>query len=243
MVYHCCLFVGEVALNVESETKSSLPYVPLLRICKAVKLEAEPVVYKNTFILPGPGAIEDLFDRTFASPARKLLLKSVKISLGNHEYISKDRYWPIRNCVTKRILISIPPTTFSERTWRAHRLDMKECEMIWKRKVVPILENLTLDRLVLDLGDSFCQGGCKCRMAATALTCFKEGFASRAPNVVEIKGWDAVRDDIETVVRDCLQIWTMKRARRVAGSLNQAQDVNSEAEKWLLEAARSEEKN
>ena len=224
MVYHCCLFVGEVAPYTESDTKSSLPYVPLLRTCKAVKLEAEPVVYKNTFILSDPDAIEDILDRTFSSPPRKILLKSVKISLGSHDSIPEDRFWPIGSFV-------------SEHSRRTYRLE------IWKRRVVPILENLTLDRLVLDLSDSFYQGRCKCRMAATALTCFKGGFASRAPNCVEIKGWDSVRVDVETVVRDCLQIWTMKRVRRVAGSSNEAPDVNSEAEKWLLETARSEEES
>ena len=62
-------------------------------------------------------------------------------------------------------------------------------DVTWQRKVDPFLDNLTLDRLVLDLSDSFCEDDdCKFRMAAMAILCFKKGFASRAPKIVEVEG-------------------------------------------------------
>ena len=78
-------------------------------------------------------------------------------------------------------------------------------------------------------------------MAAMAILCFKKGFALQAPKAVKIKGWNCVRFDVSTVVRDCLGIWTARRAASVAGCAGSALDTISEAEKWLLEAAREEE--
>ena len=80
-------------------------------------------------------------------------------------------------------------------------------DVAWQRKVDPILDNLTLDRLVLNLSDSFCDGtGCECRMAAMAIMCFEKGFALQPPKAVVVKGWNAGRPDIDAVVRDCLGV-------------------------------------
>ena len=81
----------------------------------------------------------------------------------------------------------------------------------------PILDNLTLDRLVLDLSDSFCGSNCTCRKVAAAIPYFKEGFTLQAPKVVQIKGWDTGCADVEVMVRDCLRVWTLRRARYIAG--------------------------
>lgn len=224
-VYGCLLFVGKVTPYTKGQIKQSLPYVPLLRTCKAVKFEAEPVVYKNTFIFPKFGAIEKLFHDTLSTPARKLLLKSLEVSLGGNNFAVAG---PLLSQSGQQL----------------------QCRMIfqlrlvaWQHSVAPILEDLTLDQLVLDLSDSSYRDGCKCRMAAAAIMCFEQGFALQTPKAVQVRGWDGGRADVETMVRDCLEAWTMRRGGHVAGYTDLAFSKYFEAEEWLLEAARKEERD
>ena len=242
MVYDCCLFVGKVAPYAENKyagkvapypedkTTSSLPCVTLLRTCKVVKFEAEPVIYENTFILSTFGAIQKLFHQTLPTPTRKLLLKSAEVSLSFGDYTDNDRIelMPFRT----------PPVWHRQ----VHRLlSAQLTDRTWPRKVDLVLDHLTLDHFILDLSRSFCfSRDCACSMAARATTRFKKGFALQAPNTIDVKGWDAGRADVDVVVRDCLGIWTMRRASHEAGYADVALGSISEAEEWLLEAARKE---
>ena len=61
LIYNKCLFVGEVVPYVKSTTSPSRPQLSLLRTCKALKLEAEPLLYKNTLILKNEGACAIFF--------------------------------------------------------------------------------------------------------------------------------------------------------------------------------------
>ena len=107
-----------------------------------------------------------------------------------------DEDWPRPRSATTTMVIR--PVRFPKSKLR---------DVTWQRKVDPILDKFTLERLVLDLSDSFCEDdSCKCRLAGMAILCFRKGFALQAPKAVEIKGWDAGRPDIDAMVRNCLGI-------------------------------------
>ena len=237
-----CLFVEKVASYSRSKAKTSLPYVPLLRACKAVYYEAESVVYENTFILSRGRAIQKLFDRTLPTPARKLLLKSVEVSLQIEDPMPEYKLvlydWDQMR-LSQRVNTQGADNSCVRNHYIAKALQR---DIIWRPKVIPILDNLMLDRLVLDLSQSFWLIGCNCMIAAMAITCFKKGFALWTPKFVEIKGWDAGREDIEAVVQDCLGIWTSRRARLMEGFSHSPICIKSEAEEWLLKEATREEK-
>ncbi len=80
-------------------------------------------------------------------------------------------------------------------------------------------------------------------MAAAAILCFMQGFALQSPKVVQVKGWDAGRADVEVMVKDCLETWTRRRGGHVVGFTDLALDRYFEAEGWMLEAARREEQD
>ena len=162
------------------------------------------------------------------------MLRSVEISLENKYPIPENMlFFPMRE-LSQRI------NTYGtgNAALKMHCLLKKmERDIAWPQKVHPILENLTLDRIVLDLGYSSGSRGCNCSMAAIAITYFDRGFALRSPKSVEIKGWDAGREDVEVMVHDCLELWTSKRMMGYPGS---AGYTKSEAEEWLLEKSARE---
>ena len=165
------------------------------------------------------------------------MLRSVEISLENKYPIPEDSLFFAMRDLSQRI------NTYGTNGTRDFELKMHcllkkmQRDIAWPRKVNPILENLTLDRIVLDLSYSSRSGGCNCNMAAIAITYFDRGFALRSPKSVEIKGWDAGREDVEVMVHDCLELWTSKR---MMGYPDSARNTKSEAEKWLLEKAARE---
>lgn len=245
MVYCFCLFVGEVAPYDECHGSEShgfkshdleSPYVPLLRTCKAIYLEAEPVIYENTFILSDARAVRKLFETTLPTPARKLLLKSLKLCLQINDHRPRDCLAPINDLIAhKGVQRRVTDThqTVSEPGCEVYfRSKAVLMGVIWPLQIDPILDCLALNRLVLDLSETFCPF-LTCSLEASAIMCFRHGFALQAPKVVEIKGWDAGRADVDDMVRECFRMWTAKRAGRRLS-------VGSEAQSWLLKAVRKE---
>lgn len=246
MIYDDCLFVGEVAPYSESEIKRPLPYVTLLRACKKIKLEAEPIVYKNKFILANEGAVEKLFEQTFPTRERKLLLKSVELSLQSMDFTREDISAACKDGFDRWFTMVNAGRSHLLGTGRAfhHCVTPQQIVIAWQRKVDPILDHLALNQLVLDLSDSFCycHDTHKARMAAMAIRCFEKGFRLRAPNLVKVKGWDdAGRADAEVVVRVLLKTWTMRRADHLVGSSQPALENVPEAEAWFSKVACEEE--
>lgn len=240
MIYKYCLFVGKVAPYSESKANALLPYVPLLCLCQAVHFEAEPIAYENTFIFSSGKAIQKLFDRSHPTPERKLLLKSVEVSLqtqGRSKDIPEAIKYFLRHKYRRVNARRAENFSMNVHYWAK----ATQRDIIWPRQVLPMLDCLKLERLVVDLGRSFCVAKCNCKIAAMAVTCFKKGFALGTPKVVKIKGWDAGREDVEAVVQECLRIWTSRRARCMVESSHSAIPIKSEAEEWLLKEAAREE--
>ena len=157
------------------------------------------------------------------------MLKSVEISLKNKYPVPNDP-----------LLLSMRELYQTIDIYGTGNLDLKigclmeymERDLTWPLKIDPILENLALDRIVLDLSYSYHSDSCKCNMAAISIMSFDSGFALRAPKAVEIQGWDAGGEDAEAMVHACLGDWTMKR---MMGYSDPARYTKSKAEEWLLE--------
>ena len=243
LVYNECLFVGEVAAYKKSTTSNaSHPQLSLLCTCRRLKVEAEPVIYQNTVILRKEEDIQSFFQKTIPTPARKLLPKSIEVSLGRDDFTTLDSCMVYNHGITKSRGLLASSGSINEYNREIHRFaKLKLRDATWQRKVDPILDHLRLDRLILDLSDSFCPEDCDCRMAAMAVLCFEKGFAVHTPKIVEVKGWELDDLDIAAVVGECLGTWTMRRAGKVAGDADSALGTISEAEKWLLDMASEEE--
>lgn len=203
-----------------------------------MKLEAEPRLYKNTFILSNEGAIQKLLQQTLSTPERKLLLKSVELSLSSRDFTIEDGRAAESAGFKKWYNLPNNPWRYVNPGRPYHHLAPPQQSVVaWQRKFDPVVEYLALDRLVLDLRYSFCSccDNNRIRMATTAIRCFQKGFKLQAPGLVEVKGWDdAGRADPEVVVRECLRAWTSRRASRLPGSADPALDRVDEAEEWLL---------
>ena len=260
MVYCHCLFVGEVFPYYDFHCLNDRPLrcVSLLRTCKAINLEAEPVLYRNTFVLSSVKAVQQLFDITLSTPARKLLLKSVELSLeGDNScpvycwpYFNQDfALEDVQSEVVQRVADTLDSLTKSICGEGGSKSNLEDhllrkavlLDAIWPLQIDPILDSLALDRLVLGMTECFRDPKCRYKMEASTIMCFREGFALQAPKVVEIKWWrDAGRADIDAVVLECFQLWTAERAGRRVGAVCMAPNVVSEAQSWLLEAVRKE---
>ena len=135
MIYRHCLYVGKVTpYPPRSDAKPILPYVPILRVCKAVLFEAEPVLYENTFVLYNPADVGNLFSETPPTPARKLLLRSVEVRFP--KWNPPPGWCPYDMDSVAAFLV---------KTWMALR---------WGNAIHEILDDLTLDRLVIDVSES-----------------------------------------------------------------------------------------
>lgn len=72
--------------------------------------------------------------------------------------------------VTKARGVLASSRSINQYNREVHRFGkIKLRDATWQRKVDPILDHLTLDRLVLDLSDSFYQEDCNCKIAAMAM--------------------------------------------------------------------------
>ena len=214
MIYRHCLFVGIVTpYPPSSDAKPILPYVPILRVCKAVLFEAEPVLYENTFVLYNPTDVGNLFSETLPTPARKLLLRSVELWYQKRDSPLGAGHFHVE--IIAAIMVS---------QW------MASC---WGNAIHEICDYLTLDRLVIDVSDAFgkIEGGSQPRMAAKAVTgLLKNDFALQTPKVVEVRGWYVGLVDVDEWVQKALRVWSLERARRTGGSSTSAIHVDTKAE-------------
>ena len=119
-------------------------------------------------------------------PARRLLLNSVEISFQRGDFTPQDNCMAYNHGVIKVCGVLGSSGSIDQYSRQLHRFaKIKLRDVTWQRKVDPVLGNLMLHRLVLNLSYSFCQDdGCKIRMAAMDVLCFKKGFALHGPKIV-----------------------------------------------------------
>lgn len=193
------------------------PCVQLLRTCKAIHEEAEPVLYRNTFVLMTFDAVEKLFNNCLYTHSRRLWLRSVTIRFF-YNGINVDT--AIHEALLKMMdedIEDLPDDSPNTRFMRIlHKMvKVRTTELYWRPMVALVLENLKPVRLELDLRDSFCFKGC-CGMQASAIGCFMSGFNLGAPSTVKLRGLNGFDDSVPETIADELAcklftLWTLER--------------------------------
>ena len=157
-VYKECLYIREIAAYTSSTTESTRPIISLLHTCKKVKLEAESELYKNIIVLGNEGFIQKFWQETLQTPARKLFPKAIEVSLQRGDFTPQDSCMAYNHATTKIRGVSKFARFDAWYERQVHRsTNIQLRDITWQRKVDPILEDLTLDLLILDLYDSRCE--------------------------------------------------------------------------------------
>ena len=117
IIYDFCLNIGRVFPYywASGAAKGILPPVALLRVCKSVHQEAEPFLYRNTFVFSRYQAIEKLFKVCLGTKERMLFLKSVEIGVF---YNGIDA----RTALHQAQMMTIGALVFSSVTWHLQGL-------------------------------------------------------------------------------------------------------------------------
>ena len=214
MVYEFCLVVGRVTPHWQIEDGEENPYVTLLRLSKAIYDEAEPILYRNTFAFLILGPLERLFVKSLPTSTPRLLLKNVEISLQGSDLASEDVNTALMWLSAPPHLLSPPRNAFNINNMR--HLLVKAClrNVSWQRKVSPLLQTLKLDRLVLDLRNCNCWGGC-CSLHVSAIVAFEKSFFLGAPKALQLNwpeaGIGPKQARIDQIIGDCFKLWTLDR--------------------------------
>ena len=246
IIYGFCLEVGKVfPFNREiKKDEGPLPHVALLRVCEKIHLEAEPILYRNTFVFSTHQAIEKLFEVCFNTQKRKLLLRSVEVRLSDNGADLLETLTEVRRLqrffYMARVLDytqTLPVTIF-------HMTEQSNTETDWKRTVSLILDNLSPDRLTLGLTKFQCPIKC-CDMPMAAIMCFSPGFAFASPRTVKLVGLEGSNPTVEhrmddSYVVELFEKWTSKRAEAARSAPATTDRLPHDAEKSLEEKSQAE---
>ena len=239
MVYAECLVVGKVFPYTLSERYNEYDYdyddeetglelsgceepcVPLLRVCKAIHEEAEPMLYQqNTFVLPACDLTIRFFKRSLHNNVRKGWVKSVELSFDAGDMARYDR----EIVLDKHLEFTRDNLLFPERSvdldWvqsygddeedfadSLHAAYKRRLEnVVWPRKASYILDFLSLRELILDFRDSKCLEGC-CRMRFSGIKAMEKGFAMGMPMKVKVLGIG----DMSALFEKVMAKWTAIR--------------------------------
>ncbi|MCJ1377304.1 hypothetical protein MMC17_000398 [Xylographa soralifera] len=218
-----------------------LPNVQLLQTCRLVYQEASPILYsKNQILLPILDLTLRFFNMCLHTPERCSWVKSVGLRLESSDMYEHERKIVFdRECANLRsesTRMHFPNkaayTVLHEdfMVWgQALHVAYKRhlTEVIWPRKVAPLLENLALDSLDLRMDVAHCHSDC-CYMTNSALSSFTPGFAKGSPNRVNFSGypedfWDKYADNyfdfehsddfFSEAITTCMERWTQQREK------------------------------
>jgi len=120
------------------------------------------------------------------------------------------------------------------------------CQLVWARKVRPILQHLKLDVMILDFYECFCTDRC-CNLAGCALKAFMPGCSHRAPKSVEVKDpFDmtsfAERDSgTKGLVEKLIRQWTAPRLQHSGGTDESIDEDTAEMDEAFRKWVKSEE--
>ena len=205
------------------------PAVSLLRTCKRICEEAEPLLYKrNTFILPNVSFTTRFFDTSLNTDTRRLWVKTVELDLDPSDMASMDK--SVINSSRPGLYksyqerLSDQPGHSASESNRLCTRDLHKAfkqQLVtetWPAKLAPILKHLLLDKLIVNLECSTCEDGC-CELFAGALTAFRNGFVLAVPKIFQTFGLlelDAVGlfdrgeypEAPETIISTAIKSWS-----------------------------------
>ena len=229
MIYDFSLNVGRVFPYywASGVAKGSFPSVALLRVCKTVHQEAEPVLYRNTFVFSRYQAIEEFVNICTNTGKRKLFLQSIEIGLFYDSIDARKALHEAQMMTIDADIQDLPDNAPFSRCCRfLHHLTKSFTRTDhWQRTVSLVLDHLQPNRLIVDLSECYCNSGC-CAMQMTAIECFSRGFAAATPRVVKLVGLVGFDDTSEHTIADdfaleLLQLWTSKRAGRAGPRMDE----------------------
>lgn len=184
------------------------PAVCLLSTCRIIRQEAEPVLYsRNVIHLPVSILTQRFFDTALHNPERRSWVKRICVRFRSDDLVSlksNSTPRPLATDISTRLVGEDTSDILQSVVWR-FRADVHDAlkqrlwELVWPRKVRPILEHLKLDSIALDFYECSCTERC-CILAGCALRAFEPGFAHGTPKRTEI--WDEC-DMLHTAARHC----------------------------------------
>ena len=228
MIYARCLVVGKVFPYTyaerydeyeydydDEETGLELsgceePWVPLLRVSRAVHEEAEPMLYqRNTFVLPACDLTIRFFKRSLHNDLRKAWVKSVVLALDASDMTRYDRGIVLdKHLDLIRDEMLFPERAYGDACWPEEESFKENLhlayndrlgDVVWPRKALYVLKNLSLKNVIFDFRGSTCIEGC-CDMQIKALRSIEKGFATGRPMKVEVLGMEPWSQLSEKVV-------------------------------------------
>ncbi|KAL2037454.1 hypothetical protein N7G274_009734 [Stereocaulon virgatum] len=228
MIYARCLVVGKVFPYTyaerydeyeydydDEETGLELsgceePWVPLLRVSRAVREEAEPMLYqRNTFFLPACDLTIRFFKRSLHNDLRKAWVKSVVLALDASDMTRYDRGIVLdKHLELRRDEMLFPERAYDDAFWPEEESFKENLhlafndrlgDVVWPRKASYVLKNLSLNDVIFDFRGSACIEGC-CDMQLKALSSIVKGFAMGRPMKVEVLGMEPWRQLWERVI-------------------------------------------
>lgn len=220
IIYEECLVVGEISPYSISDTDQTaqewtgcdLPTVALLQVSKTIRMEAEPILYqRNHFELGSAKFSQKFFERCLNTPERKLWLKSVTIWLESVDISEADLNAVLDTelGLAREDMLSVKRKDVGPGTWSYTLHDAYKKylgETIWPRKLSPLLELCSLNKLRVYLDVADCQAGC-CTMRHQAVRSFSKGFAMGFPTEFETYGLFEGKVASEKLIRS----WTARR--------------------------------
>ena len=220
------------------------PWVPLLRVCKAIHEEAEPMLYQqNTFVLPACDLTVRFFKRSLHNNVRRNWVKSVELSFDAGDMARYDREIVLdKHLEFTRDNLLFPEKAvdfdwtysdgddgedFSDSLHAAYKRRLEK--VVWPRKASYILDFLSLQELILDFRDSKCLEGC-CRMRIQGIKAMDKGFAMGLPMRVKVLGIG----DLSRLFKRVMAKWTAIRRSEV-NNYDHIKDLDLLAEALGLE--------
>lgn len=207
MIYKYCLVVGKVFPYTLSEhhymyisktrqaaSGCDVPEVAILRACRTIYQEAEPILYQeNVFALPNGALTGKFFEVSLNTDARRAWVTSVEIRLDPLDLTKKEREMvrddPSLRCsedwLYPRGRDNSNFTDFINNTHDGYAKNLRN--IVWPRMVAPLLNFLRLEKLVLDVYSFHCIRGC-CNGIDEAMQALSNGFVLGAPKELEIRG-------------------------------------------------------
>ena len=188
------------------------PEVALLRVCKTIHLEAEPLLYKyNTFVLPPSDLTTRFFKRSLHNDFRRAWIKSVVLSFDasdltrdDREIILDERLKEVRDDMLFPEISGAWELNFKESVHETFMARLADC--VWPTKARFVLDFLRCEKLVIDFRNSKCVEGC-CIQRIDAIRALHHGFAHGMPEVISLRGVPAAAEPIV----DLIQNWTCRR--------------------------------
>lgn len=236
MIFEECLVVGDIypySISDRDDTAQELtgcdlPTVALCQVSKSIRDQAEPILYQRNNVIVGYAeSSQKFFERCLHTPERKSWLKSVTTWLNREDSEEADREAVLDiEFAMRRVDLLVPKREdfeYSEQTnailHRAYKENLGET--IWPRKMAPLLDYCSLEKLKVDFQCSECPAGC-CKMRGNAVQSFNKGFAMGLPTVFEIDGFKGV-DRAATWMY--IRRWTEKRIKKILEDRRPGHDV------------------